>query len=91
MAYLSWLKFIFDTMLEALALYFHRSQDQAVPYEMRRVSYSFACFKAKIMTEHYYFPILDEAVSLTPHLPYFYHLLFKDIVRKRGAMGMRRV
>lgn len=34
-------------MLEALALYFHRGEDQAVPYEMRRVSYSFTSFKTE--------------------------------------------
>lgn len=32
-------------MLEALALHFHRGEDQAVPYEMRGVSYSLASFK----------------------------------------------
>lgn len=32
-------------MLEALALHFHRGEDQAVPYEMRGVSHSFASFK----------------------------------------------
>lgn len=32
-------------MLEALALHFHRGEDQAVPYEMRGVSHSLASFK----------------------------------------------
>lgn len=39
------MKFIFDTMLEALALHFHGGEDQAVPYEMRRVSYSLTSFE----------------------------------------------
>lgn len=44
-SYLTWLKFIFDTMLEALALHLHGREDQAVPYEMRWVAYSFASFE----------------------------------------------
>ena len=44
-SYLTWLKFIFDTMLEALALHLHRREDQAVPYEVRRVAHSLASFE----------------------------------------------
>lgn len=45
MTYLSWLEFIFDTMLDALSLHFHRGEDQAVPHEMCGVSHSLASFK----------------------------------------------
>lgn len=43
--YLSRLKFIFDAMLKAFPLDFHRGQHQAISYEMGRVSDAFGCFE----------------------------------------------
>lgn len=74
MPYLSWLKLVFDAVLETLALDLHGSENEAVANKVRRIAHALA----RLKTESKFF------------ISNNFLLLFSKVVRRRrGSLTNR--